>query len=179
MSFIDIRDSAQLTRQVQGWLRDLSRWTSDPTLSVATDGTYGSTTADAVKSFQRSNGLEPTGNTDLETWNKLSASHSALAEQYAPANGIRPFQGDFSTTVSPGERSILVYFIQIMLNELRLYYDAYGYIPLSGRYDLSTENAVKEFQSASGMENTGHIDNKTWNRMADEFILSVREGGFQ
>ena len=74
MSFIDIRDSAQLTRQVQGWLRDLSRWTSDPTLSVATDGTYGSTTADAVKSFQRSNGLEPTGNTDLETWNKLSAS---------------------------------------------------------------------------------------------------------
>ena len=63
-----------------------------------------------------------------------------------------------------------------MVNELRLFYDLYGFIPPNGRYSSVTESAVREFQRAGGLEETGRVDRLTWNRLAEEYDIALREG---
>lgn len=82
---------------------------------------------------------------------------------------ITPFPDIENFTVSEGENHTLVLIIQIMLESLRLYYDLFGFVPLSGNYDSNTVSAVNEFQRAIGVEQTGRVDIITWNALADEY----------
>lgn len=77
--------------------------------------------------------------------------------------------------VKNGERHSLVSIIQIMLDVLRLYYDAFGNLPISGVFDLSTEGAVKEFQRANRLPVTGVVDRATWDALASEYNSALSE----
>lgn len=77
--------------------------------------------------------------------------------------------------VSHGERHCLVTMIQVMLDVLKLYYDTFGALPVSGVYDSSTADAVKEFQRANNFEQTGVVNLQTWNALAEEFNSALWE----
>ncbi len=67
---------------VGGWvgyvhrmLRTSGKDVSSEEGSFSEPGTYGSTTAEAVREFQTAQGLEATGKTDRATWEKLVSLH--------------------------------------------------------------------------------------------------------
>ncbi len=90
-------------------------------------------------------------------------------------NSISPFPNTEGYCVSRGERHTLVMIIQIMLDELSLYYDETGPLAVSGVFDLRTENAVKAFQRAGGEDENGVVDRETWNRLAAEYNIAVKD----
>lgn len=46
--------------------------------AIPLSGVYGSQTSDAVREFQRGNGMEPTGNADRATWHQISEEYNRL-----------------------------------------------------------------------------------------------------
>ena len=175
MDWYDIRDRKPFIMQLQKKLRSLSRWTKDPALSVAVDGIYDKRTKQSVSRFQELYGLENTGIADFPTWESVDSEYRYYAEVFGKSRSLAPFPDspDFST--GQGDRSDLVLIIQLMLNELRTFYDLYGYIPPNGRYGTATAGAVREFQRVGGLDMTGRVDRRTWNRLAEEYDIAVRK----
>lgn len=162
--------------QLQNKLRFISKWTENESLSVAVDGVYDDGTREAVKSFQSLYGIEETGAVDFVTWKAVDDEFRYLGEIFGKSRSISPFPDNDDFILAEGDRSDLVLIVQLMLNELRIFYDAYGYIPPNGRYTTSTRGAVREFQIAGGLEPTGIVDRLTWNRLAEEYDIALREG---
>ncbi|MBQ7835823.1 MAG: peptidoglycan-binding protein [Clostridia bacterium] len=174
MAYTDISDGPEMTKRLQAMLRALSKWTADPMLGVAINGRFDEGTKNAVTHFQKKYFLPPTGDVNFDTWDAITDLYKTYESIYGQTEGIYPFPTSHDFIVTPGERSNLVYVLQIMLNELRRSYDSYGHLPLNGRYDLSMTRAIEEFQRAQGVEVNGIVDRSTWNRLADEYNALVR-----
>ncbi len=174
MAYTDISDGPEMTKRLQVMLRALANWTDDKALRVAINGVYDDVTRKAVAHFQRKYFLPSTGDVNFDTWDALVQLYRTHENIYGFTDGIYPFPTSPDFIVMPGERSNLVYVIQIMLNELRRNYDSYGHLPLNGRYDLAMTRSIEEFQRAQGVEVNGIVDRTTWNRLAEEYNALVR-----
>lgn len=175
MEWYDLKERKPFIMQLQKKLRSLSAWTQDPLLSVAVDGVYGNRLRSAVSHFQELYGLDITGIADFQTWESIDSEYRYYAELFGKSRSLSPFPDDPDFSMGQGDRGDLVLFIQLMLNELRIFYDMYGYIPPNGRFTTATSGAVREFQRAGGLDMTGRVDRRTWNRMAEEYDIAVRE----
>ena len=131
------------------------------------NGQYDEATRAAVRQFQRMRGYPATGVVDRQTWEEMSRLYRERGED-SMIEGIRPFVGP-NRRIYPRERSDLVMILQLMLNELRIRYDGFGPIPLSGIYDEMTEDAVRGFQRINLLPMDGITDARTWNRMARQY----------
>ncbi len=174
MEWYDIKEREPFIMQLQKKLRALSRWTDEPSLSVAVDGIYDNRTKQAVSHFQELYGLDITGIADFSTWESIDSEYRYYAELFGKSRSLSPFPDDPGFSTGQGDRSDLVQIIQLMLNELRIFYDSYGYIPPNGRFGSTTDGAVREFQRIGGLDMTGRVDRRTWNRLAEEYDLAVR-----
>ena len=110
------------------------------------DGSYGATTADAVRAFQIQNKLSPVDGV---------AGSATLARLYSsdalPATAAAV---DYDTA-RPGDKGELVVEIQDCLVQA-------GYLEnITGIYDAATEAAVKTFQRANGLVADGVAGDKT------------------
>ena len=159
--YYDGTDREMRTRILQRMLRALAE--SD----VRESGQYDEATREAVRRFQRMRGYPATGIADRRTWEEMSRLYRER-EADAMIEGIRPFVGR-ERRIYPRERSDLVMILQLILNELRIRYDGFGPIPLSGIYDELTEAAVREFQRINLLPTDGITDTRTWNRMARQY----------
>lgn len=70
-------------------------------LEGSADGIYGAKTADAVKRFQQSEGLEPTGEADAETQRALFAAQTASLTPYAALNYAQLVPGGAQYSEAP------------------------------------------------------------------------------
>ena len=159
--YYDSTDREMRTRILQRMLRALAE--SD----VRESGQYDEATREAVRRFQRMRGYPATGIADRRTWEEMSRLYRERSGDLA-TEGIRPFVGP-DRRIYPRERSDLVMMLQLILNELRIRYDGFGPIPLSGIYDEMTEGAVREFQRINLLPMDGITDARTWNRMARQY----------
>ena len=159
--YYDSADREMRTRVLQRMLGALA----DP--SIQENGLYDEPTREAVREFQRMRGYPATGLADRRTWEEMSRLYRER-EMDSVIEGIRPFVGR-QRRIYPRERSDLVMILQLILNELRLRYDGFGPIPLSGIYDEMTEDAVRQFQRINLLPMDGVIDGRTWNRMARQY----------
>ena len=135
--------------------------------SVNPDGIFGSETERSVLAFQSNMGLPPTGIVDFATWN-------AVTEAYRTANGLVnrglalfPFPGNGYETVF-GEKSEIVYIIQILLSGIEVVYDIFSETDISGIYDEKTEAAIRTFQKLNRLPVTGTVNAATWDRLASD-----------
>lgn len=174
MAYYSTEDERAFVMQIQEMLSSLAGWTNDPALSVVRDGIYGDATRAAVEHFQSERELPVTGNTDFNTWQMLEEEYSYNKEKFSSALGIHPFPAAPDFAVREGDSSQLALIIQLMLNELQFFYSSYGYIPPGGRYGSVTAEAVRAFQAANGLKVTGEVDRMTWNRMAEQYDMTVR-----
>ena len=159
--YYDSTDREMRTRVLQRMLRALAE--SD----IRESGQYDEATREAVRRFQRMRGYPATGIADRRTWEEMSRLYRER-EAEVMIEGIRPFVGR-ERRIYPRERSDLVMILQLILNELRIRYDGFGPIPLSGIYDEMTEAAVREFQRINLLPADGITDTRTWNRMARQY----------
>lgn len=152
--------------ELQTMLRLISQ-TDDTIPIVNPDGIFGAETQRAVLTFQSNMGLPPTGIVDFDTWN-------AIANAYRTANGfircspaLFPFPGGYEAV--PGEKSEIVYLIQILLSGIEVAYDIFSQTDISGVYDEKTENAIRAFQELNRLPITGTVNAVTWERLASDY----------
>ena len=171
----DKNDSVWL---LQARLNRISIDYPDMPFIVLPDGTYNAETEAAVRYFQRLFGLDVTGVTDKNTWNKIVYIYNAV-KKLAELNseGEREESDTFpGETLSKGARGIAVLRMQWYLNRIiaSLQLDVHE-TPTGGIYNDLTERTVREFQKAIGLEPTGNIDETTWNRIVGLFYSVLDE----
>ena len=98
-----------------------------------------------------------------------------MQDEIIKPRGIVPFPYTKGYEVGRGDRCDLVTVIQMMLCELKVYYDCFGDGSACGVYDGATEEAVRAYQRASRSDETGRVDVLTWNRLAEEYNVAVCE----
>jgi peptidoglycan hydrolase-like protein with peptidoglycan-binding domain len=103
----------------------------------ATDGLFGPQTRRAVYAFQTSHGLRVDGIVGPQTWAALNS----------PALILGPGAGD-----QPGGSNL----VRSLQRRLASAGDSPG--PIDGRYGVITEDAVRRFQRAHGLQVTGMAD---------------------
>ena len=120
------------------------------------DGRYGSETTEAVKAFQRANGLSADGVFGKGTRTRLYSSN-AISADAAPLAVDEPVSADPAgmPAMRRGDRSENVRLLQERLV-------AYGYLSQAdGQFGSGTERAVKLFQEANGLTADGIAGRRT------------------
>ena len=119
-------------------------------LTGASDGNFGSATASALKGFQRANGLPVTGVADDATRAALLDENSVAMTESTGATA------SLYETLRKGDQGTSVKTLQEKLKAL-------GYLTgtADGKYGAGTETAVKSFQKAAGLTETGTADPET------------------
>ena len=154
---------------LQRYLRAISFIDSRIT-RVPIDGLFDSDTQKAVSEYQRTRGLAETGIVDKNTWDRIFDEYKMItqAQDRTPTVNFFPTYPESYEAVL-GEKSSFITAVQLLLRELSVIYDDLPEISITGVFDTPTEESVKIFQLASGLEPTGRIDLLTWNRMGRDF----------
>lgn len=161
----------QPIRSVQTMLRTIASIEPNQ-INVMPDGIYASQTAAAVRSFQRRQGLNPTGIVDQATHERIVREYERA---YIEAQKARPVQItlDPGQVLRRGERNNHIYLAQSMLTVLHLLDPAIPTPPHSGILDDATQASVSAFQSLAGLPPTGEIDKRTWKDLALYYTLAA------
>ena len=144
---------------------------------VATDGVYGAGTRNAVLSFQRYKRLPQTGEVDERTWNSIYSAYKGAVDFLAEEEILErvttePFPGVVLRTGDNGQ-SVRVF--KTYLNYISQFF--YDIPPLaeSTLFDRRARSAVTEFQRIFSLPQTGQVDERTWNSIA-EVYSALRQG---
>ncbi len=161
---------AKPVRGLQSMLRNISYYVED-VLPVIPDGNFTQNTKDSVISFQKAYGLEPTGEVDNITWQKIRDVNMELNRIYVlpiafPVFGKR-------ILINEGDERSELYVIQAMLYAIFLVYPNAPNIEITGIHDENSVNAVLFVQTLTGLEPTGVIDTLTYNSIANLYTSSI------
>lgn len=151
---------------LQRYLRTLYYF--DEALSpLPVDGVYDRATEEAVRRFQKTEGLPATGRVDQSTWEQLFARYEKeQAFRRAPARIAHFPRTQEGYRVAIGEEQFLVRVIQHALQEIALDLEFPAAVPQSGKYDEDTASAVRVLQRVSGLPEDGEVDRATWEELA-------------
>ncbi len=141
---------------------------TDPRIPpVPVDGVYGENTRRAVRAFQQSQGLNPTGQVDQATWDLIYIAYLESLESTSRTEPLYLFPRHPETySVGSGDEGLIISAIRYLLRELMIDYGGeFEDIPLAGTFDTITEGAVRRFQLLHGLPATGRVDRVTWNRL--------------
>ena len=166
-------DKNEAVSALQEMLRLIGLVREDKAMRTPVTGRYDDGTRAAVRRFQETHGIDPTGIADGETRDKLWNEFRECRRLSSPPAAICPFPLKRGYVTSPGEHGDLICIVQIILNDLSLHYDT-DHLPLTGVMDGETEEAVKRFQQVNSLPATGQVDRATWDRMAEEYDLTCR-----
>ncbi len=114
-------------------------------------GYFGPLTQEAIKSFQRTNGLVDTGVVNLETWLKLlgkTKEELSISEFF-----------DLPDLFFGAENDKVKELQNILKDKGLVDWEATGY------FGTKTEAAIKSFQVMNGLMETGIVDLQTWSRL--------------
>ena len=170
----DIRNERENIAELQRMLRELHHADARIPL-LAVDGIYGEETAGAVREFQRLFGLPETGRTDYATWNAIHTAYLAALPDNAPPHSISPFPTERDYVIRAGEYSDIAALVQFMLRELSHHYDSIVGTPPDGVWGDASADDIRSLQRAFALPETGEVDKKTWNALADAYSRAVRE----
>ena len=126
-------------------------------LSGSADGDFGDATEDAVKAFQRRNGLTVDGKAGTATLDKLYSSSAKAAATATPTS--KPTNTP-ATSLKKGDSGSEVRELQERLKELG-YYTNY----VDGDFGDVTEEAVKAFQRNNGLTADGKAGSVTLSKL--------------
>ena len=165
-SFVD-----QPIRSLQTMLRTIASVEPNQ-INVMPDGIYGSQTTAAVRSFQRRQGLNPTGVVDQATHERIVREYERA---YIEAKKAQPVQItlDPGQVLRRGEQNNHIYLAQSMLTVLHLLDPSIPRPPHTGVLDAQTAEAVAAFQTIAGLPPTGEIDKRTWKDLALYYALAA------
>ncbi len=138
---------------------------------IEVNGIYNEQTVNTVREFQRLFILPITGVTDKATWYRISqiyASVKRLAEITSEGQRAAYNQQLYpGAPLSSGSRGSEVQEIQFYLQRISRFNPIVESPALDGIYGSGTARAVRSFQNAYGLEQTGIVDEAVWNRIVE------------
>ena len=162
-------ENREYIRQFQYYLYYISLY--DPSVPrIVPDGIYGRQTKSAVTEFQRTRGLQPTGDADMATWQAVKDEYDVIMSKFAPPLTMCVFP-DNGYTVTVGEKSDVSAVIQIILHCLSGEYGFAAADSISGVYSEKDAEEVKILQRIHGLDQTGTVDIYTWNCICSDYNL--------
>ena len=162
---------------LQRYLRQLAFVDNDIPLPPV-DGIYDTRTRDAVRAFQKREGLPTTGEVDFVTWERIfKAYQNSLVRESAPVPLAQFPRLSAGYALRRGDENFLVRLIQYALSELETIYPDLGNVQETGVYDEATQEGVKSFQRRVGLPPTGEVDRATWDALAT--IYKREFGGYR
>lgn len=161
---------AKPVRGLQSMLRNISYYVDD-VLRVVPDGNFTEDTKNSVISFQKTYGLNPTGEVDNATWDKIRDVNNELNRIYVNPKLFAVF----------GKRIIInkddeipeLFVVQSMLYNVFLDFPNAPEVDITGVHDEKSVEAVVFVQNITGLEPTGVIDTLTYNNIADLYASNV------
>ena len=157
-------------RGLQNMLRNISYYIEDVE-SVIPDGIFSEETKNSVISFQKIYGLEPSGEADAVTWQKIRDVNNELERIYVqplcfPAFGKRVY-------ITKGDEMAELYVVQSMLYAVFAEYPNAPDVNITGIHDDNSVDAIIFVQNVAGLEPTGIIDTPTYNIIANFYTSTV------
>lgn len=135
--------------------------------SVAIDGSFGPSTANAVRAVQRTFELPITGEVDFDTWDVMYRTYLGFIEtipfEYVEGN-ILPYPG---IPLRIGSRDDSVRVLQEYLNFVSESITEIPSVEVTGYFGEQTRSAVLALQSFLGIPATGTVASVTWNALTD------------
>ena len=141
------------------------------------DGFFDRSTSEAVKKFQEVFGLSPDGVIGRATWNRINAIYSAVKKLAALSSeglSVAELETAYETELSEGARSMGVFALQYYLAYIALFIQSVQAPGVDGVFGEKTKDAVISYQRSYGLEQTGVVNEKTWNSIKNTYygILS-------
>ncbi len=159
-----------LTKQIQ--LNRISRnYPAIPKITPV-DGVFGTSTEDAVETFQEIFGLTPDGVIGKETWYRIAYLYNSvkrLAELDSEGVSLEDVRKQFAEVLRPGDSGDAVRVIQYFLAVIGTFDAAVPSVALNGVYDTATQNAVTAFQQENGLSPDGIVGQATWEQLYDVY----------
>ena len=162
--------------EIQRWLNRIAQNYPSIPIIPNTDGSFGRTTENAVKQFQRIFNLTPDGVVGEATWYTIRRIYNAvkrLSELYSEGITITEAERLFPYPLRLGDRGQPVSIIQYYLKFLAQFNNTLPDIEIDGIFGADTENAVKTFQSEHGLTADGIVGESTWNAILEEYRQTI------
>lgn len=153
-------------------------------VAAALDGSYGPATTNAVRSFQRTYGLEETGVVDRQTWDKIEDVYYSIVSQIDfefYSGRILPFPG---RVLREGIEGNDVRVLQEYLNYIANTYPEISKVNVDGVFGPSTAEQVRQFKEIFDIPGApDRVNAPAWNSIAniyDDLYVgnSVNEGQY-
>ena len=155
--------SGETVRLAQYFLRVIALY-DDEIPPITIDGSFGPATENAVRAFQKMQGLTVDGIIGPATWN-------ALYERFLGINRTTGLAVTYpGTPLRSGSRGDNVRVVQEYLNTLAGAYPL-PRVTVDGIYGPATENAVQAFQRLFGLTADGIVGPRTWERLVGTRLL--------
>ncbi len=158
-------------RSLQKLLRNIASY-YDYIPTVIPDGIFGDDTLSSVKGFQSNFGLEPTGEVDLDTWNKIVAVSNEVDALTSFAERVFVYPETLEK-IYPGQKNVNLYVIQAMIKALSETFKDFDDISVTGIHDDKSVKNVRNIQKISGLNDDGVIDVEFFNFLADLYETYV------
>ncbi len=158
-------DRKSAVKEIQKFLYALSDKKYENLPRVAITGIYNAETANAVKEFQRTKGLNPTGITNLETFTLLYEDYFESAREFYTDDYIL---GDGRFPFKEGDQNEDVRALHLMINELSKTYSNIENVGTGAYYSKKTAAAVEELRKLFLLPSSRAIDKKLYTRIKQE-----------
>ena len=157
-------------KSLQQMLRTIA-FVSEGYPSLIPDGIYGSSTEEAVRTFQRNFNLPVTGQVDYDTFLGIVEVYDDAIEQLNILNGpVQRFP--VSLSIRPGQSHPIIYVVQGMLGALHDTYPEIKKPSLIGTIDTITADDIRLIQTLSGIPVTGAINSQTYQRIQQLYRIA-------
>lgn len=145
---LTIDSTGETVYMIQVRLKEMGYYTGNLT------GHFGSKTADAVKRFQKANGLSQTGIADSETVSIILNGKSSAGTESGSTSTIA--QSDTGTVYRKGDQADVIADMQTLLAALKIYSG-----DITGHFGSKTKDAVMTFQRRNSLTVSGELDATT------------------
>ena len=164
-SSIGLGDSGAQTLAIQYFLNFIGLFVPSVS-SPAIDGSFGAATEEAVKSFQRTYGIEPSGVVDRLTFDNIENVYQGILKtlpyEFSPGV-ILPFPGRVLRLGMSGDDVLA---LQEYLNYISNTYTDIPKIAPDGVYGPGTERAIEAFKNRFGITaNPGRVGPALWSNI--------------
>lgn len=137
---------------------------------ITPDGIFGRETEEAVVEFQKIYALEPTGEINRATWNKITSVYAELKEKHGRAEPVYVYPTELSA-MKMGDDYGEILVLQALLKRFSDRFENMPAASTSGIFDSETEALVRSLQAVFDLPQTGEVNKTTWNRIANLYSV--------
>ncbi len=174
---LELGDVGNQVRTIQIQLNRIARnYPAIPTITP-TNGVFGVSTEQSVRTFQRVFNLNETGVVDKATWYKIKYIYTGvkrLGELASEGLMLEEVTQPFPQVLQEGDTGSYVSTLQYYLALIGYFNPVLPVIAIDGIFGPKTTEAVRQLQTIYGLTVDGIVGPETWNQILDAYSGIVR-----